>query len=448
MRILIRVAALLLVAAAAGNAHAQRLAVVTTVMPGTRMPLTAAQDLVVDLDAGTVTARRPGPIDGSYPNQTVPHAVVATSDGRYVVGAHERLPITVPITFPLAYRDTVTGASGTIVEDVSRIAVATRRTAVFVGFWNGDVGIVDAAGIRRVHVCDGGSTASALAAARDTDEILVACSTSLRVLDGRTGAELRRLTLASSPSEMHVVAGNRLFTLDYAGPVVFAVMEMSVYDLTSGARLANRPTPIAGRGLTWATPSPDGARVAVGVSSSVVGFAGTPHIVDSATAAVLTVWPVDLVTKLAFTTQGSQAVLVREIPQGPNLDDLLGAALVDADSGSVVAQGILGVASYPAIANLVLLEAPLAPALLPPQVSNSEVTLSWQPAPTSRAATDYVIEAGSSPNSFELLSRRLGTDATTFAARGVPRGRYYVRVRAVNAVGVSQPSTVVEVQVP
>lgn len=448
MRISIAVASILILAAGARDAVAQRLAVVTTVMPGPRMPLTAAQDLVIDLDAGTIIARVPGPIDGSYPNQIVPHAVGATADGRYIVGAHMRLPATVPSTYPLAYRDTVTGASGTIVENVSRIAMATQRPAVFIGFWNGDVGIVDATGMRRVHVCDGGNSASALAASRDVDEILVACSTSLRVLDGRTGAELRRLTLASSPYEMHSVAGNRLFTLDYAGPVVFAVMEMSVYDLTSGARLANRPTPIAGRGLTWATPSPDGARVAVGVGPSIGGFAGTPHIVDTTNADVLAVWPVDLVTKLAFTTQGSQAVLVREIPQGPNLDDLLGAALVDRASGSVVAQGILGVASYPAIANVVVLEPPLAPVLLPPQVSNSEVTLSWRPAPNSRAATDYVLEAGSAPSSFELLSRRLGSNATTFVASGVPPGRYYVRLRAVNATGISEPSAVVDVQVP
>ena len=194
-------------------------------------------------------------------------------------------------------------------------------------------------------------------------------------------------------------------------------------------------------------PFSDGARVAVGVSSSVGGFAGTRHIVDSATAAVLTVWPVDLVTKLAFTTQGSAAVLVREIPRAkPRRPSRRGPGR--RRLGSVVAQGILGVASYPAIANLVLLEAPLAPALLPPQVSDSEVTLSWRPAPSSRAATDYVIEGLGSSRLVRAALSPPGHRCHDVAGRGVPRGRYYVRVRAVRRVGVSQPSTVVEVRVP
>lgn len=441
-------AALLILLAAGAELAAQRLAVVTTVMPGPRLPIAEAEDLLIDLDSAAIRARVSASIDGSYPNQISPRAVASTPDGRYLVGAQMRIPVTVPITYPLTFRDTVTGASGVLTEGVSRIAVHPRRLAVYVAFWDGGLGVVDSGGLHRIGGCESGSTASAIAVSMDGSELYVACFNSLRVLDTGTGLELRRFTLVSTPRDMLAVAGHRLFTLDYAGPIVFAVMQMSVYDLATGARLANAPTPMANRGLAWAVPSSDGTQVVVGVGSSVSSYDATPHVVDSATATVVDVWPVDRVTKLAFTSAADQAVIVRELPQGPANDYLLAVALVDVASGQVLAEGNVGWASYPGTANVVVMEPPSSPTLLEAVVVGAEVTLTWQVSDTSRLATDFVVEAGSSPTSFELLSQRLGSDGTTFVATDVPAGRYYVRVRGVNATGIGPPSNVVEVLVP
>ena len=45
-----------------------------------------------------------------------------------------------------------------------------------------------------------------------------------------------------------------------------------------------------------------------------------------------------------------------------------------------------------------------------------------------------------------IMSRAVG--GTTFTVDGVPSGRYYVRVRAINEVGRSVPTSDVELIVP
>ncbi len=157
-----------------------------------------------------------------------------------------------------------------------------RGATVFGAFGNGDVGRLDVTGLRRVPVCETQNHAYALAVAQDGTEVYAACFSSLRVLDAR-----RWLNAAGArshdPLEMHVVAGYRLFTLDHAGPLPGSILEMSVYDIATGSRVANAPTPIAGMDLFWAVPAPGGDRIVVGG----VGVGLTPHVIDSATAAVV-----------------------------------------------------------------------------------------------------------------------------------------------------------------
>lgn len=59
-----------------------------------------------------------------------------------------------------------------------------------------------------------------------------------------------------------------------------------------------------------------------------------------------------------------------------------------------------------------------------------------------------MLEVGSAPGRSDIFT---GLDVglqTSFAASGVPPGRYYVRVRTANDTGVSAPSNDVVVQVP
>ena len=90
---------------------------------------------------------------------------------------------------------------------------------------------------------------------------------------------------------------------------------------------------------------------------------------------------------------------------------------------------------------------PLPPALDPPLLTGRAVNLRWTlPAP-SPDVTGYLLEVGSQPGAPDLASVALGR-VPTFAGPEVPPGRYFVRVRAVNAVGTSAPSNEVVIDVP
>ena len=89
-------------------------------------------------------------------------------------------------------------------------------------------------------------------------------------------------------------------------------------------------------------------------------------------------------------------------------------------------------------------DAPTAPANLAFTVSGSTVVLTWS-APASGNATSYVLEAGTSAGSSNIVSFNTGSSATTFTATGVPNGTYFVRVRARNADGTSGASNEVTI---
>jgi len=67
------------------------------------------------------------------------------------------------------------------------------------------------------------------------------------------------------------------------------------------------------------------------------------------------------------------------------------------------------------------------------------VIVSWRPSSAGGAPTHYVVEAGSAPG-LANLAVLYTTGAPTSLAVTAPPGLYYVRVRAVNAYGVSVPS--------
>lgn len=79
---------------------------------------------------------------------------------------------------------------------------------------------------------------------------------------------------------------------------------------------------------------------------------------------------------------------------------------------------------------------PASPSDLRASMNGARVTLAWS-AP-SGAVASYRIEAGTGSGAADIGSFDVGV-ATSFAA-DVPPGTYFVRVRAVNAAGVSGPS--------
>jgi predicted phage tail protein len=84
--------------------------------------------------------------------------------------------------------------------------------------------------------------------------------------------------------------------------------------------------------------------------------------------------------------------------------------------------------------------APLPPIELVASSIGSSVTLTWSRSPSGGLPTFYVVEAGSASGRRDLANFSTGSAAPSFSANGVGAGTYFARVRAGNALGVSDPS--------
>ena len=113
----------------------------------------------------------------------------------------------------------------------------------------------------------------------------------------------------------------------------------------------------------------------------------------------------------------------------------------------------IAVLTLPALlVTAMVVAAPAAAQTVPPPpigltavVSIDRVTLTWiQPA---GSPTTYVVEAGSAPGLANLASVSTGNATPAFVATAVLPGNYFVRVRARNASGTSDPSNEVIVSV-
>ena len=89
--------------------------------------------------------------------------------------------------------------------------------------------------------------------------------------------------------------------------------------------------------------------------------------------------------------------------------------------------------------------APAAPSGLASSIAGSVVSLRWNASGGSPQS--YVIEVGSSSGLADLARLDLGQAATTLTANAAS-GTYFVRVRATNACGTSNPSNEIVIVVP
>lgn len=105
-------------------------------------------------------------------------------------------------------------------------------------------------------------------------------------------------------------------------------------------------------------------------------------------------------------------------------------------------------AGFPAIDNVSFSANPLAPATptnLQAMASGSTVNISWTPATTGGTPSVYDVLAAASPGGAPVAS--LSTTSTSLQVPNVPAGTYYLRVRAANVQGQSDPTDEVSVTV-
>lgn len=96
------------------------------------------------------------------------------------------------------------------------------------------------------------------------------------------------------------------------------------------------------------------------------------------------------------------------------------------------------------MATITCASAPGAPTGLTATVSGATVSLGWTAPAAGCAPTTYFIEAGSASGLSDLVSTSSGSALPNFSFTGVPNGKYYARVRSVNAVGQSDVSNEVQ----
>jgi subtilisin-like proprotein convertase family protein len=84
--------------------------------------------------------------------------------------------------------------------------------------------------------------------------------------------------------------------------------------------------------------------------------------------------------------------------------------------------------------------APGVPSSLVAHVSFRTVTLSWNAATSGEAAKSYIIEVGSISGAANLLVYPTGDAVTSLVASHVADGTYFIRVRAMTALGLSAAS--------
>jgi hypothetical protein len=248
-------------------------------------------------------------------------------------------------------------------------------------------------------------------------------------------------------------AGSRLFVLTVSPPD--ATVRLSAYDVATGTRIRRRDLtgePNLGPSLLpFYSLRLDEERGRVLVANVIVFDAVTLERLGATGDAFNSA----LYSPFAFTGPRSPFIIFWA-QQTPNISGggesrCLIAQLQrhNAGTGALESSVDIGVATMISTrgsrnlgcsTHMIMATVPRAPRHVVAAVNGRQVTLSWiDPGNTMH----FEIEAGSAPGLANIMSRAVG--ATTFTVDGVPPGRYYVRVRAINDVGRSVPTSDVEV---
>ena len=408
--VLLSVVALALVMTSSSPAWAQRVLLAESGPAGTTTSL-------VDLATGATT---------SFPTEA-PYRVLFSADGTVVFWQTYS-----SVTWRA--RVLATGLEVALPANFRPVAVHPRELALFGILGTSAVSRLDSTTMTSWPACDGGSIVE-MAVPLDAQSLFVLCqSGTLAVIDAATGLMLRKLPLGPQGSVRGLVLGpdaTEFLTLRETGTAPL----LTRANATTGVTSATGSWPGVWYG-DWLVGSESGNRFVGGSCQYLRGLSCAQFVVDFQTLALSPGLSVgaDEGGSLHFPPENLDVVIATRT-RVVRADTLSGAVLET-------------VSAPPGITWFVALAwPPLPPALDPPQRMGRSVNLTWTLPAHSPDVTGYVLEVGSRAGAADLAAASLGR-VTSFAGPDVPPGRYFVRVRAVNANGTSAPSNDVVIDVP
>jgi len=207
---------------------------------------------------------------------------------------------------------------------------------------------------------------------------------------------------------------------------------------TSGRNLALSP---GGRVTGTITDAATGARlseIGVRLFANVGGSARSAGFATSDALGRFVVGRLPAGVYFAASNASNSTQLVNEI-----YDNLPCTTDTFCDTAAVVASGtpiqVAAGATVPErdFALQLRQQPPGAPRLFTANSSNFEARFTWQDPLSGGTPTSYRIEAGGAPGATAVT---LPATGTSLAVPGAPAGRFFVRVRGVNAFGIGPPS--------
>ncbi|MGD9906121.1 MAG: hypothetical protein AB7U83_21830 [Vicinamibacterales bacterium] len=370
---------------------------------------------------------------------------VFTADGEYAVF---RRSFTGPATPPLVVRHVRSGAELLVATDFVPWIAHPTDAAVFglVAIQSdgmrttGSVARLDGGGLHVGGGCPPRNTMSLDLSADGTALVTLCQSGEVHVLDAATGQSVRTLPPDPTNTVRSVRFARGTSQLLVVRTDAAAMAHVALVDAsTGGTDASTMPAVPAGAFCRLAAMTPDRSTAlvtcthATTIPFSIIGWA---TIIDVGSLGFGPALPVNLPGEAVFSADGREVFMTSRHRLGFGQ-----LTRYDATSGSILQSsgtlfpGFFGVA-FP----------PLAPTLTA-AVTGSAVDLSWTVPSHSPLATTFTLEVGSAPGLTDLATFALGPTPAV-SVPGAPAGRYYVRVRGVNATGTGAASAELVVDVP
>lgn len=283
----------------------------------------------------------------------------------------------------------------------------------------------------------------------------------LAVVDTATGQAVKNITFTTPIAEVGGLAVSRdgtllwLLSVDCWSLCATRTWTLRRFDLNDG--IETLTVPFAPVSTPWAefVAGPvfdeETGRLVVASSLTYLGIyydttQGTVIILDTESGAELSRTSVEGGSTIALDPSAHTVVAVSQSQyRGPDASNFCGAAvlrtfvLADPSGPSTFASNVR------ACVGVAFAATPMAPQLAPAEVSSARtVTLTW--TRPMELTTGFVVEAGTAPGLANVAS--FSTAGDSLVVPNVPPGRYHVRVRARNDIGLGASSNEIVVDVP